>query len=520
MTAMAAEAKRDPDLEWLDHVQPVGLVVAPVLLKGLGLVPARQTQADTAAVAALLNDDLETQALHDAWAFVHQVLGWEAEQVVGSPGAPPVPELLHVRLPEQGTTLSPTWAVKELGGDGQGWQLLVRVEAPGVDPDARGALEGWEATPHQRFERLLRETSVFAGLLISEKNDRKDGKDRYLPELRLIYAPRGETSGHLSFPLRELTTVAGRPMLGGLKLLLDSFRLFADADDRRLPALLSKSREAQATVSTELAGQVLGALHELLRGLDGAEPKLVRDLARTRPGHLYEGLLTVLMRLVFILYAEDRDLLPSRTDGRAREIYETSYSVRGLYAKLVEDAALNPDTMDERRGTWGRLLALFRLIHKGHPTHFVQARGGKLFDPDQSLFLEGRIDLADPPRVLPVSDGCILRILEGLMTLRSGAGRERLSYRALDVEQIGSVYETLMGFTVELTPGHGLAVRSGKGDGVSTVVDLDALLAQRPERRPASRRSRGAARAPGLPRPAVHAANFRHRERTSLRDRH
>ena len=54
---------------------------------------------------------------------------------------------------------------------------------------------------------------------------------------------------------------------------------------------------------------------------------LVRELARRRPGHLYEGLLTVLMRLVFMLYAEDRDLLPSRTDGRARKIYETSYSV-------------------------------------------------------------------------------------------------------------------------------------------------------------------------------------------------
>lgn len=49
--------------------------------------------------------------------------------------------------------------------------------------------------------------------------------------------------------------------------------------------------------------------------------------------------------------------------------------VRGLYATLAEDAALNPDTMDERRGGWGRLLALFRLIHKGHPSHFVQARG-------------------------------------------------------------------------------------------------------------------------------------------------
>src|SRR5215208_2283888 len=80
------------------------------------------------------------------------------------------PEALHVRLPEHDTTLSPTWAVKELGSNGQPWQLLVRIEAPGVDPDARGTLHGWEATPHQRFERLLRESGVFAGLLASERN--------------------------------------------------------------------------------------------------------------------------------------------------------------------------------------------------------------------------------------------------------------------------------------------------------------------------------------------------------------
>jgi hypothetical protein len=105
------------------------------------------------------------------------------------------------------------------------------------------------------------------------------------------------------------------------------------------------------------------------------------------------------MRLVFILYAEDRDLLPSRTDERARELYESGYSVRSLFGRLIEDFALNPDTMDERRGAWGRLLALFRLIHKGHRTHFVQARGGKLFDPDAFPFLEGRDALAKLSRV-------------------------------------------------------------------------------------------------------------------------
>jgi hypothetical protein len=333
----------------------------------------------------------------------------------------------------------------------------------------RGALDGWEATPHQRFERLLRDTGVFAGLMVTDK------------ALRLIYAPRGETSGHLTFfPVRSLGTVAGRPMLGGLKLLLDRSSLFTAADTHRLPALLRKSREAQASVSTALAEQVLGALHELLRGLDSAQPALIRELAASQPDHLYEGLVTVLMRLVFVLYAEDRDLLPSRSDGRAREIYETSYSVRGLYATLVEDAALNPDTMDERRGGWGRLLALFRLIHKGHKTHFVQARGGKLFDPDEFPFLEGRAARGEPARILNVSDGCLLRIFEGLMTLKvRGGGRERLSYRALDVEQIGSVYETVMGFTVEAASGLVLAIKAGKNNHTPVFVAVEELLAKK-----------------------------------------
>ncbi len=475
---MATEIKRDPDLEWIDYVRPVGLVVAPVLLKELGLAPSRQNQADTAVIAAHVGEDSSEPGFKHPWAFFEEVLGWEAPHVAGSPDGPELPDELHVRLPDHDTTLSPTWAVTELGAGNTPWQLLVRIEAPGIDPDARAALEGWEATPHQRLERLLRETGIFAGLLITEKNERKDGEDHYAPELRLIYAPSGETSGHLTFPLHALATVAGRPMLGGLKLLLDSVRLFTDADERRLPALLRKSREAQAAVSTALAEQVLGALHELLRGFDAAEPNLIRELARTRPGHLYEGLLTVLMRLVFILYAEDRDLLPSRLDGRAREIYETSYSARGLYARLVEDAAINPDTMDERRGGWGRLLSLFRLIHKGHASHFIQARGGKLFDPDQFPFLEGRADFVAPPRVLPVSDGCLLRILEGLVTLQMKGGTgERLSYRALDVEQIGSVYETVMGFTVEAAVGRSLAIKAGKHNRTPVFVDLDKLAA-------------------------------------------
>ncbi|WBL78783.1 N-6 DNA methylase [Bradyrhizobium xenonodulans] len=464
------EIYRDPALEWLDHVQPVGLVVAPAVVKDLILEPTPQSQIDSAEVDLLVDPDPARPALVDPWVFAEGILGWEARVVAGAPGGPALPDSLSLRLPEYGTTLSPNWAVLDPSGGEQPWQLLVRLEGAGIDPDQRGALGGWEATPHQRFERLLRETGVSAGLMITDK------------DIRLVYAPKGETSGWLAFPIRSLATVGGRAMLGGLKLMLDRGRLFTDAEDRRLPAVLKKSREAQAAVSTALAEQVLGALHELLRGLNAADPDAIQKLATERPGHLYEGLLTVLMRLVFVLYAEDRDLLPSRTDGRSRALYDNGYSIRGLYAKLAQDAALNPDTMDERRGGWGRLLALFRLIHGGHPSHIIQARGGKLFDPDVFPFLEGRA-LDAEPTVTPVSDGCVLRVLEGLMTLEakgrsSDRARERLSYRTLDVEQIGSVYETVMGFTVERAAGRALAIKAGKNNRTPVFVNLDALLAK------------------------------------------
>jgi N-6 DNA Methylase len=175
--------------------------------------------------------------------------------------------------------------------------------------------------------------------------------------------------------------------------------------------------------------------------------------------------------------------LPSLNEPHAKDVYEKSYSMRGLYAKLVEDAALHPDTMDERRGGWGQLLALFRLVHGGHQSHFVQARGGKLFDPDAFPFIEGHMTVADRPRVFDVSDGCLLRILEGLMTLKGEGGAfERLSYRALDVEQIGSVYETVMGFTVETTKHRALAIKAGKNNRTPVFVNLEELAAKGKDR--------------------------------------
>ncbi|HEY8066776.1 MAG TPA: DNA methyltransferase [Methylosinus sp.] len=479
---MTYQARPDETVEWLNYLQPEGLVVGPNILRERGLNPIRQTPLDTEDAARALGlptdarrEDDRLFELDDAWRFFETVLEWSAKLVAGAPGGPPIPPELTVTVPEHETLLAPDMVVLWKGDAPEGVpaQALVMLH-PSLEADDRNQFPSseWEASPHQRLERLLRETNVGVGLLVARNT------------LRLVYAPRGETAGWLSWPLAPLGRVEGRPMLAGLKLCLGRSAFFSGAPETRLRALLEASRAAQNEVSEKLSGQVLGALHELLRGLHRAAPERIEALAESNPQHLYEGLLTCLMRLVFLLYAEDRDLLPSSPDPSLRQLWEKGYSIKTLYMRLLTDEALNPDTMDDRRGGWGQLLAVFRLIHAGYPG-WVTGRGGKLFDPEGFPFLEGREkgQGREDATVLPVSDGCILRILHGLMTIegRSLSNekiRERLSYRSLDVESIGSVYETVMGFTTDRARERMIALKDEKK--LPTFIGLDTLLAQKP----------------------------------------
>jgi uncharacterized membrane-anchored protein len=105
---MAMAQERDPDLEWLDHVRPEGLVIAPRLIKDLGLVPPPQSDLDNAVVQDLIHDDPGRPALTNHWAFVQGVLGWEARHVAGAPGGPELPRDLDLYLSEHSVTLTPT----------------------------------------------------------------------------------------------------------------------------------------------------------------------------------------------------------------------------------------------------------------------------------------------------------------------------------------------------------------------------------------------------------------------------
>jgi hypothetical protein len=467
---------------WLGTLAPEGLVVSPAVLADaqlvLGLLDPERQRLFT-GLTARRGDFLEGRELTpeqadeffiaDVPRFLERFLGWPADLLLGTSPSQPVPEALRIPLPELHEELFPTYALTDPKPKdaARPWLLLVKVLPVGTDLDKEttGDSAAWAASPTRRFERLLRETGVPIGLVTAGTS------------LRLVYAPRGESAGTLTFPVGFMREVAGRRVLAALEMLLSRQCLLAAPTPARLPTLLAKSRDFQATVSTALAQQVIDAAFELVRGFQSANEKtngtLLADVLATKPNEVYEGLLTVLMRLVFTLYAEDRGLLPSSS------LYQQHYGIHGLFERLRSDAAKHPDTMDLRFGAWAQLVALFRLIYAGstHPELKLPARSGYLFDPDRFPWLEGRTSAVGPQQKIPaVPDGTLHRVLEKLLMLDG----ERLSYRTLDVEQIGSVYEVMMGFGIGLADGPSIAIKPKKKHGAPVPVNLDALLATKP----------------------------------------
>jgi len=477
-------ATKDPaivhHLEWIGFVRPTGLVVsAPALVQAGAILNRNDIDGQErlrACVDAQTPTDVEHPCVTNFRAFADTVLAWQfSPRFVAGGEGPPIPAELEVALPEYGETLRPDYAVGEPDATegGSAWQLLVLVLPPEQEFDHVVSGAGrLDASPHSRLERLLRVTGVRAGVLSNGRT------------FRLLSAPRGESSGWMDFHVADMMTTAGRPIAAALRLLLGEERLLSLPRAERLPALLESSRKFQNDVSIALAKQVLHGLYELVRGLqaahDASKQTLLREALDDDPNSIYHALLTVILRLIFVLYAEERDMLP------ADETFVRSYSLAGLYDRLQEDAALYPDTLDQRYGAWPQLLALFRLVYDGADTGTMRlpARHGLLFDPDRFPFLEGRSggqEEGTPLRIDPplIPDGTIYRTLHKLLVLDG----ERLSFRALDVEQIGSIYETMMGFRLEQATGRSVAVKAPTPRGAPSVVDLDALLAVPPARR-------------------------------------
>jgi hypothetical protein len=353
-----------------------------------------------------------------------------------------IPQTLQVEVPEHHSLLRPNLVVIDPATKKP--CLLVQTyprsqELTNYVPNTR-----WKASPDTRMTNLLRATGISLGLVTNGEH------------WMLINALKDEMSGYASWYaslwLEEQIT------LRAFRTFLSASRFFGEPE-KTLESLLLKSASNQQEVTDQLGYQVRRAVEVLIYSLDRADQDFGRELlAGIKEEVLYESALTVMMRLVFLFCAEERELIPSKPFP----VYDQNYSVSTISKQLRELADQHGEELLERRyDAWPRLLAAFRALYGGlrHDDVNIPAYGGNLFNPDRFPFLEGRKkgtswrDTEASP--LPINNRTVLHLLEALQLLQikiPGGGKaeaRRLSFRALDIEQIGHVYEGLLDHTAK-----------------------------------------------------------------------
>lgn len=455
--------------DWLSLIEISGPFLAVPVLKetfpqGLeelnGIKSKRLRQAYEEWREALEQEDIQFNELHAAW--IDEVLSRGLE--FDEDGKGDVLKRgywcatnLQASLPEHGVTLSPDLAViDEQRADKP--LLLIQSYAQDVDLDVTLKTDGWAATPTDRMVQLCRSIGCRLGLITNG--------ERWM----LVDAPVGAVTTFASWYARiwsqEPITLQAFVHLLGIR------RFFVD-NSEQLPALFDRSLKFQDEVTDALGEQVRRAVEVLIQTLDKADQDRNRELLHdVKESELYEAALTVMMRLVFLLSAEERGLLLM-----GDECYEANYAVSTLRMQLRKESE---EILERRWDAWSRLLAIFRAVFGGieHENLRLPALGGSLFDPDRFPFLEGRAKgsdwRSDAAKPLPIDNRTVLLLLEAIQQFQ---GRT-LSYRALDVEQIGYVYEGLLERTVKRIDEVTLELDATKSAKISWVklAELDSAL--------------------------------------------
>ena len=389
----------------------------------------------------------------DAWVdtVLTEVLGWDGLWTTAQ-DRPVLAETYRAASDGiQAVTVTPTGALMR----GEEVGALVLVTDP-ADSLREVGQDGWATSPIDRVAAMLRAPGSTCSIGVVT-----DGR-----WWAMVSAPR---EGSAASGVVDCQTWVEEPATrDAFCELLSVRRLVGGTAAHRLPRLFEDSVLAAEEVTEALGTQVRSAVELIVSALsdallDAAERETLanRESAEsTEPGNdmggetdsgplevgpqeVYEAVVTVMMRCVFLLFADERGLLPSGS------LYTGGYGLATVLDALEARARdEGEESMDGTSLTWHRLLATSRALHGGVNVEDMRipAYGGSLFDPERFPFLTARD--ASGTLLLTVSDRVMLHVLRSLQTARlKGQEARRLSFRDIDVEQIGYIYEGLLGYT-------------------------------------------------------------------------
>ncbi|HCS59919.1 MAG TPA: SAM-dependent methyltransferase [Microbacterium sp.] len=339
---------------------------------------------------------------------------------------------LRAHSPNSAITVAP-WAILETDGAPR---ALVTIVDRTANLRSTGA-DGWSANAIDRMANLLRATGVTVGIVT-------DGRWWALVSAaKVVTAASGVFDAQL---WRE-----ERPSRDAFFALASFTSIAGGLPEKRLDLLFAESVASAEQITEALGDQVRRAVELVLQSFSDVHLRALAEHGESPlpddPKRVYEGAVTVLMRVVFLLFAEERGLLPEH------ELYRTAYAISDIRERLATEAqASSAEALDHTWETWHRLLAASSAVFNG--TSFEDMRmpayGGSLFEPARFPWLEATDGQGH--LLVRVSDRAMLEVLTAVQIAIVAGDARHLSFRELDVEQIGYVYEGLLGYSAEYAP--------------------------------------------------------------------
>lgn len=477
----AAPSAQEMHRRWLELVDTDGPFLAVPALKrvwpqGMPHVPspARAVLADAKATFEHAWDAWDKQpadvdrvaalrTARDTWAelVLRDIVGWAADLRVDLARTPAATS--RGTSPNRVVAVVPDWALVR----DQTVGALVFLAEP-CDSLHDVVDDGWAASPIDRAEAVLRASGIPLGLVT-------DGR-----WWALVSAQKDTMLASGVFDAQRW--IEEPDVRDAFFALLSRQHLLGGKPEDRTSQLFLESVTAAEDVTEALGTQVRRAVELLVSAFsEASEDARRRGAPDPLPADrdlVYEGAVTAMMRVVFLLFAEERSLLPQ---GR---LFTMGYGISGELDALDSRAREEgTESLDGTHLTWHRLLATSRALYDGATFEDMRlpSYGGSLFDGARFPFLTAR----DERGVLAVtvSDRVVLEVLRAVQVAQlKGQPARRVSFRAVDVEQIGYIYEGLLGYSCadvdEVTVG---LIGASGAEPEMTLDELDDLADEYPD---------------------------------------
>lgn len=199
------------------------------------------------------------------------------------------------------------------------------------------------------------------------------------------------------------------------------------------------SREAgkswEEKVTKDLSKLVFGELFpKLVTAIAKHDPNPPAEIERGYLDEVRQAALVLLYRLLFVVYAEDRDLLPDQ-----REPYK-SYSLTAMRFDIAERIAKKQTLSSSMVTYWPKLSAVFKAISEGDDYLGIPPYNGGLFSKDNSLLL----------RRVQLPDDIVSALIYGLSHRDEDGAPRYINYRDLSVQQLGTIYERTLEYDLRV----------------------------------------------------------------------